>query len=119
MLFRSVINSFLNGFDYSDKVNPWAGLLSPKDPNCTGRCAGGGLISQLFITIAKNGGREASRALTCAVRSGSTRPGSSVCSSTARGSTVITPTGAGGMPPPAAAGASPSRPRPAIPGRAA
>ena len=49
-----VINSFLNGFDYSDKVNPWAGLLSPRDPNCTGRCAGGGLISQLFITIAKN-----------------------------------------------------------------
>ena len=50
----TVLNAFLNGFDYSDAVNPWAGLLSPKDPNCTGRCAGGGPISQFLITIARN-----------------------------------------------------------------
>lgn len=50
----AVLNAFLNGFDYSDATNPWAGLLSPKDPACTGRCAGGGPISQFFITIANN-----------------------------------------------------------------
>ena len=49
----TVLNAFLNGFDYSDTTNPWAGLLSPKDPACTGRCAGGGPISQFFITIAQ------------------------------------------------------------------
>lgn len=50
-----VLDAFLNGFDYdgSGATNPWAGLLSPKDPNCTGRCAGGGPISQFFITIAQ------------------------------------------------------------------
>lgn len=50
-----VADAFLNGFDYdaSGTTNPWAGLLSPKDPNCTGRCAGGGPISQFFITIAQ------------------------------------------------------------------
>lgn len=49
----SVLNALLNGFTYNDTTNPWAGLLSPKDPACTGRCAGGGPISQFFITIAQ------------------------------------------------------------------
>ncbi len=48
----AVLNAFLNGFDYSDTQNPWAGLLSWRDPSCTGRCASGGPISEFFITIA-------------------------------------------------------------------
>jgi len=48
-----VLNAFVNGFDYSATQNPWAGLLSWRDPSCTGRCSSGGPISEFFITIAK------------------------------------------------------------------
>ncbi|MEZ0052846.1 hypothetical protein ABIA30_003871 [Mycobacterium sp. MAA66] len=49
----AVADAFLNGFAYSGSTNPWAGLFSPKDPACTGRCASGGPISQFLITIAQ------------------------------------------------------------------
>ena len=49
----SVLNALLNGFSYDASTNPWAGLLSPKDPACTGRCSSGGPISQFLITIAQ------------------------------------------------------------------
>lgn len=86
----AVLNALLNGFNYTDATNPWAGLLSPKDPACTGRCAGGGPISQFFITIAQKIAAAlkvkttttTAAATTAAVAAASTDPTSSVVGET-------------------------------------